>query len=222
MAPRAAVVSASFASPNAASAVGATSACSTGWGSNTPCLNAGPGHDQRHVELVGGEAAVARVGAGVLLERAGRGVGGVDLVQRPVVLREHDDVRLVGAVRADVVEPPRPQGSVGGQRARDVDAGEGAALDQRHQLVRDVGLRRRARGRARPVDVGVDLGVAVLVQERVAGGGETARRALGGDDGGELAVGGRRAARAVRAERDLLVRVDLAVVEREEDVRAVE
>ena len=50
----------------------------------------------------------------------------------------------------------------------DVDAGEGAALDQRDQLVGDVGLRGGARGGARAVDARVDLRVAVLVQQRVA------------------------------------------------------
>src|SRR5205085_7542271 len=57
----------------------------------------------------------------------------------------------------------------------------------------------------------VDLRVAVFVQNRVAVRVEAGRRARGGDRGGELAV-----------ERDLFVRVDLAVVEREQDVGAVD
>ena len=161
-------------------------------------LERGPGHDQRHVELVGGEATVAGIRAGVLLERAGRGVARVHLIERPVVLREHHHVRLVRAVGAKVVEAPRPQVAVRRHRAGDVDAGERAALNQRDQLVGDVGLGGGAGGGARPVDARVELRVSVLVQDRVAGGVEPVGRALGGDHRAELAVRRFRAARPSR------------------------
>ena len=68
-------------------------------------------------------------------------------------------------------------------------------------------------------DDGVDLRVAVLVEQRVARGVEPHRRTQRRHQRGQLAVGVRA---PLRAEDHLVVRVDLAVIEREEDVGAVE
>ena len=140
--------------PSVASAVGATSGCCTGWGSSDAALERRPGHDERDVELVGREAAVAAVGElRVLLERAGRRVGGVDLVQRPVVLREDDDVGLVGAGGAEVVEAARAERAVRGQRACGVEPGDRRPTGSSVSSLRvDVGLRRGAGRGAGAVD----------------------------------------------------------------------
>ncbi len=187
-----------------------------------------PGHDERHVELVVGEAAVPAVGKlRVVDERPGLGVGGVDLVQRPVVDRKDDDVGLIRAAAAEVVEGPGPQGAVGGHGARDVEAHDLPRLDQRQQRVRDLCLARGARVGAGAGHARVDQRVAVLVQDRVVGGRDAGGRALRRDQRAELAVrerrhAGRVGALSAAAEHDLVVSVDLAVVEREQDVGRVE
>jgi len=166
---------------------------------------------------------VAAIGVlGVLLEGPGRGVDGIHLVQGPVVLREDHDVRLIGAVDPEIVKAARAEPPIGRHRAGRVHAGQGAALDQGDQLVGDVGLVERAGHGPRAGDPRVDQRVTIFIEERIASGTDAKGRPLRRGDRPELSVGRARYGTSVGAKRRLVVRIDLAVIQREQEVGAIE